>query len=87
MTACSRNVSSNASRARSWMLPVFGAGEQVPNPSPLVGEGREGGKRFARSAREAILICNGEGGPLPPSPALPHKGGEGRVALVERGAR
>jgi hypothetical protein len=68
------------------------------HPSPLVGEGREGGTRSDRSERAAIPSGNKEdspvipslvlsyafsreGGPLPPSPTLPHEGGEGDLGL------
>jgi valyl-tRNA synthetase len=41
-----------------------------PFPSPLVGEGREGGEQQTPSSQ------------LPPSPSLPHKGGESRALLA-----
>jgi hypothetical protein len=52
------------------------------SPSPLVGEGREGGThpkdaRAATSSEPHALVA------IPPSPTLPHKGGGGRFALSE----
>ncbi len=52
------------------------------SPSPLVGEGREGGTH-PKDAREAILSDAPTLVAIPPSPTLPHKGGEGRFALSE----
>ncbi|HTQ84295.1 MAG TPA: valine--tRNA ligase [Pseudolabrys sp.] len=46
------------------------SGTHGVSPSPLVGEGREGGERQSRSAR------------IPPSPSLPHKGGERNSLLA-----
>ncbi len=45
-------------------------------PSPLVGEGREGGRSTGLPAAHPVV--------RPPSPALPHKGGEGAAALANR---
>lgn len=53
------------------------------HPSPLVGEGRERGKRSARSAREAIHSEARAHVAVPPSPTLPHKGGAGGLSWRE----
>jgi ATP-dependent Lhr-like helicase len=53
------------------------------HPSPLVGEGREGGLRPERDAREATCSVPQAHIPIPPSPTLPHKGGEGRSSLAD----
>jgi hypothetical protein len=87
MTACCRNAFAILSLPGSRLLPRVVGSEPVPTPSPLVGEGREGGTAPRRDAREAISSGYKEGGPVPPSPALPHKGGEGMVALAEGGTR
>jgi len=53
-------------------------GAALSVPSPLAGEGQEGGCHTARSIRLVKNRLTQEGAPfpgLPPSPALPHKGG------------
>ncbi len=56
-------------------LADHGRGPHVDAPSPPVGEGREGGRPGAPAAGVE------PGRPIPPSPALPHKGGEGRASI------
>ncbi len=51
---------------KPWRAAVS-TGDATRVPSPLVGEGREGGGRMRRCVR------------LPPSPTLPHKGGGSRL--------
>ncbi len=53
------------------------------HPSPLVGEGREGGTAFRRNARGANSSAASPLVTIPPSPALPHKGGEGGLSWHE----
>jgi xanthine dehydrogenase accessory factor len=53
------------------------------HPSPLVGEGREGGTAFRRNARAANSSAASPLVTIPPSPTLPHKGGEGGLSWHE----
>jgi valyl-tRNA synthetase len=53
-----------------WAVTAANSGGASSSPSPLVGEGREGGK--PQTPAPAV----------PPSPTLPHKGGEGRPLLA-----
>jgi len=75
--ALSYDYVGDLSETVALMWPAPADDSRNTTPSPLVGEGWEGGVEIAGLA--GLGTTSVEGG-IPPSPALPHKGGERRLS-------